>query len=259
MEEPPREGEAEAAERRLSKRERQCAAEAEQGEPPPAELQAEAAAEAAGLKSERQRLWQLFQRSAAAVAQLCQEPGCAPPGRAAWDPFQSAAAAVSGLYRESGAAARRSWERGVRAGGRRRTRDVLEWAQRGRGAVRREDLIGFLCGKAPPAGAPGRPAAPGGPAADVDLQLFREAAAPRGLGGAVAGVVRPAAPPAPARDGGVACRGRPKSSLLGDDLHPFGPEEPGPRLDGGDVRKRASAPRGDGGTNSPAHKRHRTA
>ncbi|XP_004626168.1 UPF0472 protein C16orf72 homolog [Octodon degus] len=275
MEEPPREGEAEVAERWFSKWERQCLAEAEQGESLSPEQQAEAAADAAGLKSERQRLWHLFQIAATSVAQLYQDSGGQQQGLSVWDPFQSAAVAVTGLYKESGDAHRRSFDRGVQIGCQRRLRDVLEWAKKGRSTIRREDLISFLCGKAPPA--PPQPRAPRTPpkppagspsqasaaesssAVDVDLQLFREAAAPpHGLDGAMANVgVRPGPPSSPAQDGGMACTGRRKSSFLEEDLNLFGSEELGLRLDTGGVRKRTSAQFGDSITNSPSHKRNR--
>ncbi|MEJ1286510.1 hypothetical protein NN561_017518 [Cricetulus griseus] len=90
-----------------------CLAEAEQEEQLSPELQEEAAADAAGLKIERQRLWHLFQISATAVAQLYKDSGCQQPGLSMWDPFQNAAMAVTSLYKESGDAYQRSFERGV--------------------------------------------------------------------------------------------------------------------------------------------------
>ncbi|KAM6143206.1 HUWE1-associated protein modifying stress responses 2 [Erethizon dorsatum] len=274
MEEPPREGEAEVAEHWFSKWERQCLAEAEQGEPLPPELQAEAAAEAAGLKSERQRLWHLFQISATAVAQLYKDSGCQQPELSVWDPFQNAAMAVTSLYKESGDAYQRSFDLGVQVGYQRRIKDVLEWAKKSRSTIRREDLISFICGKAPPAPPP--PLAPRTPpkppagalsqasatesssSADVDLQLFHEATALHGLDGAMANIsVRSGAPSSPPQDSGVACSGRRKSNFLEDDLNPFGSEELGLRLDSGGIRKRTSAQFGDGVTNPPSHKRNR--
>lgn len=274
MEEPPREGEAEVAEHWLSKWERQCLAEAEQGEQLSPELQAEAAAEAAGLKSERQRLWHLFQISATAVAQLYKDPGCQQPGLSVWDPFQNAATAVTSLYKESGDAHQRSFDLGIQVGYQRRIKDVLEWAKKGRSTIRREDLISFLCGKAPPA--PPQPRAPrtppkppagsasqaspteSGPSVDVDPQPFHEAVALHGLDGAMASIsVRPGPPSSPPQDSGVACSGRRRSSFLEDDLNPFGSEELALRLDSGGIRKRTSAQFGDGIANPPSHKRNR--
>ncbi|XP_044091190.1 UPF0472 protein C16orf72 [Neovison vison] len=283
MEEQPKEGEAEVAEHWFSKWERQCLAEAEQGEQLPPELQEEAAAEAAGLKSERQRLWHLFQISATAVAQLYKDAGCQQPDLSIWDPFQNAAMAVTSLYKESGDAHQRSFDLGVRVGYQRRIRDVLEWVKKGRSTILREDLISFLCGKVPPAPPPsrtprtppklsvaasGQAAATGaGSSVDVDLQPFHEAIALHGLSGAMASIsVRSGAPGSPPQASGGATNGVPtsspgggrrKSSFLEDDLNPFNSEEPALRLDSGGTRKRTSAQCGDSVTDSPTHKRNR--
>ncbi|XP_019509142.1 PREDICTED: UPF0472 protein C16orf72 [Hipposideros armiger] len=279
MEEQPKEGEAEVAEPWFSKWERQCLAEAEQEEQLPPELQDEAAAEAAGLKSEQQRLWHLFQISATAVAQLYKDSGCPQPELSMWDPFQSAAMAVTSLYKESGDAHQRSFDLGVQVGYQRRIKDVLAWVKKGRSTILREDLISFLCGKAPPARPPPRPSSrmpPKPPAGnpsqatttessssvDVDLQPFHEAIALHGLSGAMANIsVRSGAPGSPPQASGIASGitsgGLRKSSLLEDDLNPSDSEELAFRLDSGGTRKRTSAQCGDGVTDSPTHKRNR--
>ncbi|XP_021540239.1 UPF0472 protein C16orf72 isoform X1 [Neomonachus schauinslandi] len=294
MEEQPKEGEAEVAEHWFSKWERQCLAEAEQEEQLPPELQEEATAEAAGLKSEQQKLWHLFQISATAVAQLYKDSGCPQPELSMWDPFQNAAMAVTSLYKESGDAHQRSFDLGVQVGYQRRIKDVLEWVKKGRSTILREDLISFLCGKVPPAPPSSRtprtppkpPAAATGQATatessssvDVDLQPFHEAIALHGLSGAMASIsVRSGAPGSPPQasngvasngvaSNGVATNGvatngtgggRRKSSLLEDDLNPFNSEELALRLDSGGTRKRTSAQCGDSVTDSPTHKRNR--
>ncbi|XP_053747413.1 HUWE1-associated protein modifying stress responses [Panthera pardus] len=278
MEEQPKEGEAEVAEHWFSKWERQCLAEAEQEEQLPPEVEDEAAAEAAGLKSEQQRLWHLFQISATAVAQLYKDPGCQQPGLSVWDPFQNAAMAVTSLYKESGDAHQRSFDLGVQVGYQRRIKDVLEWVKKGRSTILREDLISFLCGKVPPAPPPPRtprtppkpPASATSPAAatdagsavEVDLQPFHEAIALHGLSGAMASIsVRAGAPGSPPQASGVAGSvaggGRRKSSLLEDDSNPFNAEELALRLDSGGTRKRPSAQCSDSVTGSPTHKRNR--
>ncbi|XP_039075927.1 UPF0472 protein C16orf72 [Hyaena hyaena] len=267
MEEPPKEGEAEVAE-------------AEQDEQLRPEVEDEAAAEAAGLKSEQQRLWHLFQISATAVAQLYKDPGCQQAGLSMWDPFQNAAMAVTSLYKESGDAHQRSFDLGVQVGCQRRIKDVLEWVKNGRSTIQREDLISFLCGKVPPAPPPPPPRAPrtppkppasaagqaaaadAGSAVEVDLQPFHEAIALHGLSGAMASIsVKPGAPGSPSQasgvTGGVAGGGRRKSGLLEDDPNPSNSEELALRLDGGGTRKRPSAQCGDGVTDSPSHKRNR--
>ncbi|XP_021540247.1 UPF0472 protein C16orf72 isoform X2 [Neomonachus schauinslandi] len=274
MEEQPKEGEAEVAEHWFSKWERQCLAEAEQEEQLPPELQEEATAEAAGLKSEQQKLWHLFQISATAVAQLYKDSGCPQPELSMWDPFQNAAMAVTSLYKESGDAHQRSFDLGVQVGYQRRIKDVLEWVKKGRSTILREDLISFLCGKVPPAPPSSRtprtppkpPAAATGQATatessssvDVDLQPFHEAIALHGLSGAMASIsVRSGAPGSPPHATNGTGGGRRKSSLLEDDLNPFNSEELALRLDSGGTRKRTSAQCGDSVTDSPTHKRNR--
>ncbi|XP_011816415.1 PREDICTED: UPF0472 protein C16orf72 [Colobus angolensis palliatus] len=271
MEEQQKEGEAEVAEHWFSKWERQCLAEAEQEEQLPPELQEEAAAELAGLKSEKQKLWHLFQISATAVAQLYKDSGCQQQGLSMWDPFQNAAMAVTSLYKESGDAHQRSFHLGVQVGHQRRIKDVLEWVKKGRSTIRREDLISFLCGKVPPAPPPPRtPRTPPKPptgapsqavatesssSVDVDLQPFQEATALHGLSGAMAGIsMRSGDSP---QDSGVASSGRRKSGFLEDDLNPFDSEELALHLDSGGIRKRTSAQCGDGTTDSPIQKRNR--
>ncbi|XP_077002341.1 HUWE1-associated protein modifying stress responses 2 [Tamandua tetradactyla] len=271
MEKSPQEGEAEVAEPWLSKWERQCLAEAEQREQLHPELQQAAAAEAPGLRSEQQKLWHLFQTSATAVAQLYKDSGCPQPGLSMWDPFQSAAMALTSLYKESGDAHQRSFDLGVQVGYQRRIRDVLEWVKQGRSTIRREDLISFLCGKAPPAPppAPRVPRTPSKPPAgapsqaaateasssvDVDLQPFHEAIALHGLSGAMAGVnVLSGAPGSPPQEE------RRKGVFLEGDSTAFHAEELAPRLDSGGLRKRTSAQCGDGLTDAPTHKRNRMA
>ncbi|XP_057575176.1 HUWE1-associated protein modifying stress responses 2 [Hippopotamus amphibius kiboko] len=274
MEEQPKEGEAEVAEPWFSKWERQCLAEAEQEEELPPDLQEEAAPEAAGLKSEQQKLWHLFQISATAVAQLYKDTGCQQPGLSMWDPFQNAAMAVTSLYKESGHAHQRSFDLGIQVGHQRRLKDVLEWVKKGRSTILREDLISFLCGKVPPAPPPPRtPRAPpkppagapshsatteSGPSVDVDLQPFHEAIALHGLSGAMASIsVRSGAPGSPPQASGVASGGRRRSSFLEDASNPIDSEELALRLDSGGTRKRTSAQCSDGNTDSPSHKRNR--
>ncbi|XP_057394783.1 HUWE1-associated protein modifying stress responses 2 [Balaenoptera acutorostrata] len=274
MEEQPKEGEAEVEEHWFSKWERQCLAEAEQEEELPPDMQEEATPEAAGLKSEKQKLWHLFQVSATAVAQLYKDTGCQQPGLSLWDPFQSAATAVTSLYKESGDAHQRSFDLGVQAGHHRRIKDVLEWVKKGRSTILREDLISFLCGKVPPtpppprsprtlpkppAGAPSQAAATeSGSSVDVDLQPFHEAIALHGLSGAMASIsVQSGAPGSPPQASGVAGDGHRRSSFLEDDSNPIDSEEVALHLDSGGTRKRTSAQCGDGDTDSPTHKRNR--
>ncbi|MGH0158589.1 UNVERIFIED_CONTAM: hypothetical protein FKN15_000313 [Acipenser sinensis] len=135
----------------FSKWERQCLAEAEREEP--SEDEAEG--------SQQQKLWHLFQNSATAVAQL---------------------------YKESVDAHHRSYDLGIQIGYQRRNKDVLAWVKKRRRTIRREDLISFLCGKAPPprtSRAPPRltvvsPSTETSSSVETDLQPFREAIALHG-------------------------------------------------------------------------------
>lgn len=95
-------------------------------------------------------------------------------------------------FPESVDAHQRSYELGIQIGHQRRNKDVLAWVKKRRRTIRREDLISFLCGKAPPprsSRAPPRLAmvSPSRPTSsetsssvETDLQPFREAIALHG-------------------------------------------------------------------------------
>ncbi|XP_032896328.1 UPF0472 protein C16orf72 homolog isoform X2 [Amblyraja radiata] len=168
----------------FSKWERQCLAESEQ--------QQQAEADRASLEQEQsqQKLWHLFQNSATAVAQLYKDRVCQQQGLSLWVPFQNAASAVTNVYKESIEAQRRSYDLGIQIGYQRRNKDVLAWVKKRRRTIRREDLISFLCGKAPPprnTRAPPRltvvtsptraPTTETSSSVETDLQPFREAIA----------------------------------------------------------------------------------
>lgn len=81
----------------------------------------------------------------------------------------------------------RSYELGIQIGHQRRNKDVLAWVKKRRRTIRREDLISFLCGKAPPprsSRAPPRIAmaqsSETSSSVETDLQPFREAIALHG-------------------------------------------------------------------------------
>lgn len=96
------------------------------------------------------------------------------------------------VHAESVEAHQRSYELGIQIGHQRRNKDVLAWVKKRRRTIRREDLISFLCGKAPPprnSRAPPRLAmvSPSRPTSsetsssvETDLQPFREAIALHG-------------------------------------------------------------------------------
>uniref|UniRef100_A0A3Q2YKN4 HUWE1 associated protein modifying stress responses a n=1 Tax=Hippocampus comes TaxID=109280 RepID=A0A3Q2YKN4_HIPCM len=246
----------------FSKWERQCLAEAEQREPSEEEAD-----------NDHDKLWHLFQNSATAVAQLYKDRVCHQQGLSLWVPFQNAATAVTNLYKESVEAHQRSFDRGIQIGHQRRNKDMLAWVKKRRRTIRREDLISFLCGKAPPHRssrantrlamvAPSRANSPveTGSSVEADLQPFREAIALHGLSGAMASIsVRSGPPGSPTHVSG--------SSSNGDvDLNTFISEEMALHLDssgsattggGGAARKRNSTQCSDVITDSPTHKRNR--
>ncbi|XP_076839774.1 HUWE1-associated protein modifying stress responses 1 [Brachyhypopomus gauderio] len=239
--------------------ERQCLAEADRAEPRGEEE----------TEKDQETLWHLFQDSATAVAQLYKDRVCHQPGPSLWVPFQNAATAVTNLYKESVDAHERSFDLGIQTGQQRRNKDVLAWVKKKRRTIRREDLISFLCGKAPPPRvsrtaprlSPNRPP-PSDTVSSVetDLQPFREAIALHGLSGAMASIsVRSgsAAPGSPTHVGAASNRRR--NGFHDVDLNTFISEEMALHLDGGGGnRKRSSAQCADVITDSPTHKRNRT-
>ncbi|KAJ8251109.1 hypothetical protein GJAV_G00217360 [Gymnothorax javanicus] len=262
MEDKKEEGEAEIQEHGpehwFSKWERQCIAEAEQEEPSEEEAD-----------QSQQKLWHLFQNSATAVAQLYKDRVCQQQGLSLWVPFQNAATAVTNLYKESVEAHQRSYDLGIQIGYQRRNKDVLAWVKKRRRTIRREDLISFLCGKAPPPRtskappkltvmSPNRaPSTETSSSVETDLQPFREAIALHGLSGAMASIsVRSGAPGSPTHVSGSSNPGRRRNGLHDVDLNTFISEEMALHLDNGSSRKRASV-QCDVITDSPTHKRNR--
>ncbi|XP_026559885.1 HUWE1-associated protein modifying stress responses 1 [Pantherophis guttatus] len=267
----------------FSQWERQCLAEAEQddggglggggGGPLPPELQDDDEAAAAATpqpEPKQQKLWHLFQNSATAVAQLYKDRVCQQPGLSLWVPFQNAATAVTNLYKESVDAHQRSFDVGIHIGYQRRNKDVLAWVKKRRRTIRREDLISFLCGKAPPprnSRAPPRltvvspnraTSTETSSSVETDLQPFREAIALHGLSGAMASIsVRSSTPGSPTHVSSGSNGSRRRNGLHDVDLNTFISEEMALHLDNGGTRKRTSAQCGDGITDSPTHKRNR--
>ncbi|XP_032896327.1 UPF0472 protein C16orf72 homolog isoform X1 [Amblyraja radiata] len=249
----------------FSKWERQCLAESEQ--------QQQAEADRASLEQEQsqQKLWHLFQNSATAVAQLYKDRVCQQQGLSLWVPFQNAASAVTNVYKESIEAQRRSYDLGIQIGYQRRNKDVLAWVKKRRRTIRREDLISFLCGKAPPprnTRAPPRltvvtsptraPTTETSSSVETDLQPFREAIALHGLSGAMASIsVRSSTPGSPTHVSGSSNSSRRRNGLHDVDLNTFISEEMALHLDNGGTRKRSSAQCTDVITDSPTHKRNR--
>ncbi|XP_052405792.1 HUWE1-associated protein modifying stress responses [Carassius gibelio] len=264
MEEKKEESEAEIQEHGpehwFSKWERQClAAEAEREEPSEEEED-----------QNQEKLWHLFQNSATAVAQLYKDRVCHQQGLSLWSQFQNAATAVTNLYKESVDAHKRSFDLGIQIGHQRRHKDVLAWVKKRRRTIRREDLISFLCGKAPPPRtsktapkltvmSPNRPPSSDSVSSvETDLQPFCEAIALHGLSGAMASVsVRSSTPGSPTHVSGSSNAGRRRNGLHDVDLNTFISEEMALHLGSSGTRKRTSVQCSDVITDSPTHKRNR--
>lgn len=94
-----------------------------------------------------QSLWQRFQNSATAISHLYKDQ---PNSVALWVPFQNSASCVTILYKDGLDIAKRALELGIQYGQQRRTKDLLTWAKKRRRNIRREDLLGHLCGRSVP-------------------------------------------------------------------------------------------------------------
>ncbi|KAK3552755.1 hypothetical protein QTP86_022164, partial [Hemibagrus guttatus] len=174
------------------------------------------------------------------------------------------------VSRKSVDAHQRSYELGIQTGQQRRNKEVLAWVKKRRRTIRREDLISFLCGKAPPPRVsratpripPNRPPSSDSVSSvETDLQPFREAIALHGLSGAMASIsVRSGTPGSPTHvSGGGSNPGRRRNGLHDVDLNTFIAEEMALHLENnGSGRKRTSAQCSDVITDSPTHKRNRT-
>lgn len=171
---------------------------------------------------------------------------------------------------ESVEANQRSYDRGIQIGHQCRNKDVLAWVKKRRRTIRREDLISFLCGKAPPPRTSRAPpkltietpkwasSTETGSSVETDLQPFREAIALHGLSGAMAGIsVRSSTPGSPSHVSGGSNQNRRRNGLHDADLNTFISEEMAFHLDNGSTRKRTSAQCGDVIMDSPTHKRNR--
>ena len=67
---------------------------------------------------------------------------------ALWVPFQSAAGSVTTLYKDCLESQKRITELGIQTGIQRRNNELLAWLnKKKRAVIRREELIGFVCGK----------------------------------------------------------------------------------------------------------------
>lgn len=94
------------------------------------------------------KLFQSFQQSACAVAQMFKEKSQAN----AWNSFQNAAGAITVLYKDALDACKVNADIGVAVGQQRKVKELLSWLRKKkrRNTIRKDDLINFLMGKHQP-------------------------------------------------------------------------------------------------------------
>nr|CAB3226535.1 UPF0472 protein C16orf72-like [Phallusia mammillata] len=136
-----------------------------------------------------QKLWLSFQNTASAIAQLYKDRA---QGRdELWVSFQSAAEYATNMYRDGLDGSKSICERAIQCGYSRRNKEMLSWAKKKRRHIRREDLIGYLCGRSPPHRS-SRPSSSHSKSQDGSrenrLQTFHDAVSMNGLNGAMADI-----------------------------------------------------------------------
>ncbi|XP_019875457.1 telomere attrition and p53 response 1 protein [Aethina tumida] len=98
--------------------------------------------------SSHTRIWNSFQDSATAVAQLYRDRFSEPA--AIWVQFQTAAGTVTTLYKESCEGIKKTSELAKQSGYQKRNNELMNWAKRKCRLIPREDLLAYLSGKPPP-------------------------------------------------------------------------------------------------------------
>jgi len=92
-----------------------------------------------------QRLFQSFQTSACAVAQMFKDKNTQ---LSSWESFQNSAGAITVLYKDSLEACRVHMELGVHLGQQRKLKDIINWIKKKKKrSIRKDELISFLIGK----------------------------------------------------------------------------------------------------------------
>ncbi|XP_050299069.1 telomere attrition and p53 response 1 protein [Anthonomus grandis grandis] len=94
----------------------------------------------------QRKVWNSFQDSATAIAQLYRDRYAGEPGTM-WFQFQTAAGTVTTLYKDSCESLKRTTELAKQSGHQKRNNELLNWAKRKRRLIRREDLLAFLSGR----------------------------------------------------------------------------------------------------------------
>ncbi|CAG5129804.1 unnamed protein product [Candidula unifasciata] len=97
-----------------------------------------------------QQLWQGFQQTSTAIAQLYNYKDVAHDGYVLLVPFNRAAESLTKFYKDSLHNARECLRLGVQCGRTSRARDIAAWARKKRKCIRRDELLAYLCGKSLP-------------------------------------------------------------------------------------------------------------
>lgn len=92
-----------------------------------------------------QRLFQSFQTSACAVAQMFKDKGSV---MSSWESFQNSAGAITVLYKDSLEACKVHMDLGIHLGQQRKLKDIINWIKKKKKrSIRKDELISFLIGK----------------------------------------------------------------------------------------------------------------
>ena len=97
-----------------------------------------------------QRLFQSFQTSACAVAQMFKDKSSAQQQSvlSSWESFQNSAGAITVLYKDSLEACRVHMDLGIHLGQQRKLKDLINWIKKKKKrSIRKDELISFLIGK----------------------------------------------------------------------------------------------------------------
>lgn len=98
-----------------------------------------------------QRLFQSFQTSACAVAQMFKDKQSSvqqSPQLSSWQSFQNSAGAITVLYKDSLEACRVHMDLGVCIGQQRKLKEIINWIKKKKKrTIRKDELISFLIGK----------------------------------------------------------------------------------------------------------------
>lgn len=95
-----------------------------------------------------QRLFQSFQTSACAVAQMFKDKSSQNSVMSSWESFQNSAGAITVLYKDSLEACRVHMELGIHLGQQRKLKEIINWIKKKKKrSIRKDELISFLIGK----------------------------------------------------------------------------------------------------------------